>query len=202
MTTQTRHQAGAPASKGGEFKAQDRTEAVVNLKAATDAAAATSHEAVGQALADARTEIPVSWVLQSNAPGGELNIHAAFKLAAARLEGFDSDDMHPADRAMVELVREVATTAPGIMHGDYHHKASQAAAQLADWLLNRDERLAADGIRTNLDWYSDASMRAGYVFNSLKDDAPEYREARDAYLLAIADYHHARTREEILTATQ
>lgn len=123
----------------------DKREAAGQEDALTDSAPLTvekQREIAGKALADARSCVPVAWVLSASDRSQQARVRESFGEAAAALEDIDYENLDYKDKVVVQGIRDIATgTDP--RGGTFREQSSMMAAQLADHLLNRDEYFKA-----------------------------------------------------------
>lgn len=91
---------------------------------------------------DAQAEIPAAWVLSRSDRAGQASVRSAFRAVADLTDGLDPNDLDYPDREPLRRIRDIsAGTDP--RGGTFHEQAASAAAAFSDYLVQRDERLAA-----------------------------------------------------------
>lgn len=103
---------------------------------------ADRRERVKRVLLDAHAEIPAQWVYSRSDRAGQASVRAAFRTVAEMTDGLDLNELDYPDRQAVTAIRDIsAGTDP--RGGTFHEQATSAAASFADYLVSRDERIAA-----------------------------------------------------------
>lgn len=128
-----------PRATDGKFAEKTGAASEVSLGAETKA---ERRARVKRVLLDAHGEIPVQWVYSRSDRAGQASVRAAFRNVAEMTDGLDLNELDYPDRQAVTAIRDIsAGTDP--RGGTFHEQATSAAASFADYLVSRDERIAA-----------------------------------------------------------
>lgn len=128
-----------PRATDGQFATKAGATAEVSLNAESKA---ERRKRIGQVFRDVHSEIPVGWVVSRSDRAGQATVRASFRQVAEMTDHLDLDELDFADREAIRRVRDISTgTDP--RGGSFHEQATAAAAAFADYLVDRDERLAA-----------------------------------------------------------